>query len=89
MDNQVEVQALQTSTLMKHMLEERKMHDLVRLANRYSKTMIPTISYKKTDNVLMQAGKQSQLVDVMACTNPDRNDIYRIFITIDSKNLVR
>ena len=88
-DNQVEIQALQTSTLMKHMLEERKMHDLMKLANKYSKSMIPQICYKKTGNVLLSQGRKSNLVDVLICINPDKNDIYRIFITIDSMNLVR
>jgi len=68
-DNQVEIKALQTSTLMKHMLEERKMGELMRLSDQYSKSSIPTISYKKNDNVLIS--KKSSLVDVLVATNPN------------------
>ena len=68
-DNQVEIMALQTSTLMKHMLEERKMGELMRLSDQYSKSSIPTISYKKNDNVLIS--KKSSLVDVLVASNPN------------------
>ena len=72
---------------MKHVLEERKMHDLIKLADKYSKNSMPVISYKKNDNVLIS--EKSLLVEVLVSSNPDKDDPYRIIITIDSKNLVR
>ena len=86
-DDEVEIKALQTSTLMKHMLQQRKMGELIRLAKLYSKSSVPTISYKKNENVLIS--RKSNLVEVLVSSNPDANDPYRIIITIDSQNLVR
>jgi hypothetical protein len=72
---------------MKHVLEERNMHELIKLTAMYSKSSMPTISYKKNDNVLIS--KNSHLVEVLISKNPDATDPYRIIITIDSRNLVR
>jgi len=72
---------------MNHVLEERKMHDLIELSNKYSKSTMPKISYKKNDNVLIS--KRSNLVEVLVSSNPEASSPYRIIITIDSKNLVR
>jgi len=72
---------------MKHVLEDRNMHELIKLTAMYSKSSMPTISYKKNDNVLIS--KNSHLVEVLISKNPDATDPYRIIITIDSRNLVR